>query len=256
MSAQPTGFIVVQQGLTLLCSISLSSSIQTNTVVNVSWVNPLGQTLKYELMSGNSGIDSQLYLPSATFSDGGNYTCVVSVAPQPASIYLSGTVTSRQVEVAIMNGKVCYCGVHTSCLYGSHVISGNMAVDISDDSTPASLGSPYNLSCNVKVPALSMRGQTLRIEFLDTSNRSLSNTVIADPGNATHQFRISIKSLSTADVGRYVCVAALGPYTGKATKENFLQGMSYGCGKKKGLHQVFISQWPVLTLRSLPVRKI
>ena len=98
---------------------------------------------------------------------------------------------------------------------------------ISDDGTSASLGSPYNLSCNVNVPALSMRGQTLKMEwifFLDRLNYSLSSTVIADPGNATHHLQISLPSLSTARAGTYACVGSVGPYEVKGTRVISLQG--------------------------------
>ena len=87
---------------------------------------------------------------------------------------------------------------------------------ISGYGKPPQLGSPYSLSCNINVPALSMSGQTLQLEwmlFTDTSNYSLNKTVIADPGNATHQYQLSLKSLSTADAGTYVCLGSVGPYS-------------------------------------------
>ena len=108
------------------------------------------------------------------------------------------------------------------------VMSGNLTATIQDNESPQ-IGSPYSLQCDVYVPALSMREQTLRIEWIfiiDTSfNLSLNSTVITSTGNATYLLPVSITSLSTADAGRYVCLATIGSIKVNITKDIILRGM-------------------------------
>ena len=108
-----------------------------------------------------------------------------------------------------------------------NLLSGNMTVAISGYGKPPQLGSPYSLSCNINVPALSMRRQALQLEwmlFTDTSTYSLNKTVIADPGNATHQLQLSLQPLSTDDAGTYVCLATVGSWVARNTTEIVLKG--------------------------------
>ena len=95
----------------LLCSGVLSSAINTNVSITVSWSDPLGQVLKQEQMlwpPSNQRFGSQLYVPSVPFSGAGNYTCLVTITPQSSAMYVHGTHMAGQVSVAIMNGMLDY----------------------------------------------------------------------------------------------------------------------------------------------------
>ena len=113
--AEPLSFIVVQQSLTLLCSGMLSLSVNTDVSINVSWSDPLGLVLKTEQevqLSSDQKIQSQLSLPSLPFSGAGNYTCLVTIIPLSAPMYVYGIHTTSQVEIVIMNGKLDYIFLH------------------------------------------------------------------------------------------------------------------------------------------------
>lgn len=226
-------YLVAGDALTLACVVQLDAFkyIDTGAMLNITWRYPSGMEKKTSQLIPSSAtpllLSSMLQLQAGSLGDAGNYSCAVTLQPKQDSVFLTPSVpVETTVEVNVLESKQhVFAYSSSTIIHDLCFVSGNLTISMVDNGPV--LGYPYNLTCQVNVPAISTTHLLLQLALsysLDASSHSIKNATIADPGNATHTLQMTLPSLSTADAGTYVCLASVGPYKVRGAKVVIVQG--------------------------------